>query len=75
MRGDVDSTWSCTSYRVVFRVEFVWIVDMIRPDDTVITAKRAFTEIQQNQSPTKRRADVSRIVQTMLLSFHYFKYV
>lgn len=55
----VVSIWSCTSYRVVFRVEFVWIVDTTQPDGIAITAKRDSTEIQQNQSPTKRHADVS----------------
>jgi DNA-binding XRE family transcriptional regulator len=55
----VVSIWSCTSYPVVFRVEFVWIVDTIRLDDIAITAKRDSTEIQPSQSPTKKHADVS----------------
>jgi hypothetical protein len=65
MRGDVDSIWSCTSSLVVFRVEFVWIVDMIQPDDTVIIARRASIGTRRNQSPTKRRADVSRGLSTV----------
>lgn len=59
MPDDVDSIWSCTSCRAVFRAEFVWIVDTIQADDTAITARRDSPEIRPNRSPTKRHANVS----------------
>lgn len=59
MPDDVVSIWNCTSYRAVFRVEFVWIVDTIPQVDIVITAKKDSTETQPSRSPTKKRADVS----------------
>lgn len=68
----VVSIWSSTSSLAVFREEFVWIVDMIRPDDTVIIAEKDSTAIRRSQSATKRRADVSTRFRFLQRAFNDF---
>lgn len=59
IHADADLIWNSTSYQVENRVECAKTVVMIRLDVIVIIAKRASIEIQRNQSPPKRHADVS----------------
>lgn len=53
------SIWNCISCRVVFRVEFVWIVDMQRLDVIVTSVKKAITVIQPNRLQVAKYASVS----------------
>jgi hypothetical protein len=60
MLDNAASTWSYLNSLVAYQVGFVLDAGMVRRDDIVITAKKDFIEIQESQSLTKRRANVSR---------------
>jgi hypothetical protein len=66
MHVDVASIWSTTSYRDECLVECAKIVGMILRDDIATIAKRASIVIQRNQSPTKRHANVSIALQSVV---------